>query len=82
MLTFEASTGRVEKFRSAAEIPVCIFWANVAEIHSEVGQQFLYLSSFAMPEGESPYRERMPERVQRWATFARDGLDASALQKP
>ena len=35
-----------------------------------------------MPEGESRYRERMPERVQRRPTFARDGLDASALQKP
>jgi hypothetical protein len=54
----------------------------VTEIHSEVGQKFLYVSSFAMPKGESPYRERVAKRVQRWTTFARDGLDASVLQKP
>jgi hypothetical protein len=47
----------VEEFRRAAQIPIGIFGANVAEIHSEVGQKLLYVSSFAMPEGESPHRE-------------------------
>jgi len=47
----------VEEFPSSAQIPVGIFGTNVAEIHSEVGQKLLYVSSLAMPEGESPHRE-------------------------
>jgi hypothetical protein len=56
-LTLKASTGRAKKFGSAAEIPVGIFGAHMAEIHSQVGKKFLHVSSFAMPEGQSLHRE-------------------------
>jgi hypothetical protein len=56
-LTLKASTGRAKKFGSAAEIPVGIFGAHMAEIDSQVWKKFLHGSSLSVPEGESPHRE-------------------------
>src|SRR5215471_16021882 len=81
MLFCKQHRSSFEQFGGVGDVPVSVFRSQVAEIHRQMGQEFLDVFLLPMPKRESTNCKRVPEGMERWPPLTGNGSDAGMFQQ-